>query len=133
MKRVEAVRATASRTMILFDPHLDPALDDKPDPAARGNRASARANSPETDRKARVPSARTLSRFLAEAQQAVRLRGQVNVLLTSDTGIRRLNRQVRGKNKATDVLSFPAMQVPGADPLAGDLAVSIPTALKQSR
>jgi probable rRNA maturation factor len=80
-----------------------------------------------------VPSARTLGRFLADAQKAIRLRGQVNVLLTSDPGIRRLNRQFRGKNKATDVLSFPAMQLPGAVPLAGDLAVSIPTALKQSR
>jgi probable rRNA maturation factor len=114
--------------MILFDPELDL----EPDPA-QGKRASARANSPETDKNARVPSARTLSRFLAEAQKAVRLRGQVNVLLTSDAGIRRLNRQFRGKNKATDVLSFPAMQVPGAVLLAGDLAVSIETALKQSR
>lgn len=123
---------TASRTMIVFDPHLDPALDDDPDPVAQGKRASARANSPEADKNARVPSARTLGRFLSQAQKAVRLRGQVNVLLTSDPGIRRLNRQFRGKNKATDVLSFPAMQVPGAEPLAGDLAISIHTALKQS-
>ena len=46
--------------------------------------------------------------------------------------IRRLNRQFRGTNKATDVLSFPA------DPLVqseekGDLAISVPTALRQAR
>ena len=73
--------------------------------------------------------------FLALAQAAVRLRGQVTVLLTTDAAIRRLNRQYRGKNKATDVLSFPAMAVPGlkgAYAIAGDLAISIPTALRQS-
>lgn len=118
---------TASRTMILFDPELD-----DPHPAAQIRHAAVRAKSPEMDKNARVPSGRTLSRFLAEAQQAVRLRGQVNVLLTSDTGIRRLNRQFRGKNKATDVLSFPAMQAPGAEAIAGDLAISLPTALQQA-
>jgi len=79
-----------------------------------------------------VPSTRTLGRFLAEAKAAVRLRGQVSVLLTTDRNIRRLNRQFRGKDKATDVLSFPA---PGAvaNEVAGDLAVSVPTALRQAR
>ena len=32
---------------------------------------------------------------------------EVNVLLTDDEGIRRLNREFRGIDKATDVLSFP--------------------------
>ena len=82
-------------------------------------------------RKHRLPSARTLARFLTQAQAAVRLRGQVTVLLTTDPSIRRLNRQVRGKNKATDVLSFPAEGV-GAEQLAGDLAISVPTALRQA-
>jgi probable rRNA maturation factor len=49
-----------------------------------------------------------LARFLREAQSAVKLGGQVTVLLTTDKAIRRLNRQFRGKDKATDVLSFPA-------------------------
>jgi probable rRNA maturation factor len=78
-----------------------------------------------------VPSARTLARFLKEAQAAVRLKGLVTVLLTTDTAIRRLNRQFRGKNKATDVLSFPAEGI-GAEEIAGDLAISIPTALRQA-
>jgi probable rRNA maturation factor len=83
----------------------------------------------------RLPSTRTLARFLALAQAAVRLKGQVNVLLTTDAAIRKLNRQFRGINKATDVLSFPAIPVPGfkgAEALAGDLAISVPTALKQA-
>jgi len=53
------------------------------------------------------------------------------VLLTTDAAIRKLNKQFRGKNKATDVLSFPAGGV-GAEEMAGDLAVSVPTALKQA-
>jgi probable rRNA maturation factor len=61
----------------------------------------------------------------------VKLRGQVTVLLTTDLAIRRLNRQFRGKNKATDVLSFPAVAV-GPLKVAGDLAISIPTARRQA-
>jgi probable rRNA maturation factor len=77
---------------------------------------------------------RTLARFLAAAQAAVKLRGQVTVLLTSDKAIRKLNRQFRGKNKATDVLSFPAGQHHDSDAnlIAGDLAISVPTALRQA-
>jgi probable rRNA maturation factor len=81
-----------------------------------------------------VPSARTLARFLREAQAAARLRGQVSVLLTTDRNIRRLNRQFRGKDKATDVLSFPADSlVQKKEKMAGDLAISVPTALRQAR
>ena len=78
-----------------------------------------------------LPSARTLARFLAAAQAAVRLKGQVTVLLTTDAAIRKLNKQFRGKNKATDVLSFPALGI-GADGMAGDLAISVTTALAQA-
>ena len=61
----------------------------------------------------------------------MRLRGQVTVLLTTDASIRGLNRRFRGKNKATDVLSFPAEGV-GAEGVAGDLAISVTTALGQA-
>jgi probable rRNA maturation factor len=79
----------------------------------------------------RLPSARALARFLAAAQAAVRLKGQVTVLLTTDAAIRELNRRFRGKNKATDVLSFPAEGL-GAEGIAGDLAISVTTALGQA-
>jgi probable rRNA maturation factor len=103
--------------MILLDPDLPEALT----PAA----------APAIPRTHRLPSARTLAGFLKLAQAAVRLKGQVNVLFTTDTAIRRLNRQFRGKNKATDVLSFPAGGI-GAEEIAGDLAISVPTALRQA-
>ncbi|MGB8261797.1 MAG: rRNA maturation RNase YbeY [Terracidiphilus sp.] len=114
--------------MIVLAPELDP------DPAPRSTPASQTSVPP--PRAQRLPSARTLSRFLDGAQAAVRLPGQVTLLLTTDAGIRRLNRRFRGKNKATDVLSFPAMAVPGlkgAEAPAGDLAISVDTARKQAK
>jgi probable rRNA maturation factor len=59
--------------------------------------------------------------FLRAAQRMVGIRGEVNVLITSDDKMRRLNRDFRGKDKATDVLSFPAAQ---NGKLAGDIAIS---------
>jgi probable rRNA maturation factor len=118
--------------MILLDPDLDLALT-PPVPPAKMNPASASEAVP---RNLRLPAARTLARFLALAQESVRLKGQVTVLLTSDTAIRKLNRQFRGKNKATDVLSFPAegsFPGPAAERIVGDLAISVPTALQQAK
>ena len=57
----------------------------------------------------------------------------MTVLLTTDSAIRSLNRRFRGKNKATDVLSFPAdRSAEGSVNIAGDLAVSVPTARRQA-
>lgn len=114
--------------MILVDPDLDP---DAGPPVSNSKRAPSTDSIP-TERDPRVPSARTLSRFLRDAQAAVRLRGRVSVLLTTDHNIRRLNRQFRGKDKATDVLSFPADSLVQSEE-KGDLAVSVPTALRQAR
>ncbi len=111
--------------MIVIDPDLDP------DPAATVKKNSTTLVPDITERRRRLPSARTLSRFLTTAQAAVRMRGQVTVLLTTDQAIRGLNRRFRGKNKATDVLSFPAGG-PVAGDVAGDLAISVPTALRQA-
>jgi probable rRNA maturation factor len=116
---------TVSRTMIL----LDPDLDDHPAPVT--SKGATPHDSPQLERHRRMPSARTLGLFLRDAQAAVRLRGLVSVLLTTDTEIRRLNRRFRGKNKATDVLSFPAGEASRGN-VAGDLAISIPTARRQA-
>jgi len=87
-----------------------------------------------TERGLRLPSTRTVSRFLHEAQAAVRLRGEVNILLTTGGAIRKLNQQFRGKNQATDVLSFSPLHSAEtkAMGLAGDLAISVPTARRQA-
>ncbi len=71
-----------------------------------------------------------LARFLNRACAAVGLEGEVSVLLTSDAEIKRLNKAFRGKNQATDVLSFPAPEEFAG--VAGDLAVSLDTAARQA-
>jgi probable rRNA maturation factor len=72
-----------------------------------------------------------LSRFLNRARVAVGLPGEVEVLLTSDAEIKRLNKAFRGKNKPTDILSFPSPPELAAH-TAGDLAISLDTAARQA-
>jgi len=71
-----------------------------------------------------------LTRFAGRARVAAGLRGAVDVLLTDDATIRGLNRSFRGKDKATDVLSFPAIENQAKH--VGDLAVSLETAARQA-
>jgi probable rRNA maturation factor len=79
-----------------------------------------------------------LGRFLRAAQRAAGLEGEVEVLLADDATLKRLNRTFRGKNKATDVLSFPAsvddalFREPDGPEPAGDLAISLETAARQA-
>jgi len=75
---------------------------------------------------------REMGAFLARAIEAAELLGGVSVLLTGDAEIRRLNREFRHKDKATDVLSFPAVHVSGGERLAGDLAISVETAAREA-
>jgi len=70
-----------------------------------------------------------LQRFVLRACRAAGLKGTVNVLVTSSTAVRSLNREFRGLNKATDVLSFPPLWPvsPGGrkkSALAGEIAIS---------
>ena len=111
--------------MILLDPLLD-----QPQ-AAPSAKAPTTPESLKTAPNERVPSVRALNAFLRLAQETIRLRGLVTVLLTTDAAIRRLNRRFRGQNKPTDVLSFPAAEVSRGE-VAGDLAISVETARSQA-
>jgi probable rRNA maturation factor len=79
-----------------------------------------------------------ITRFLKRARAALGLDGEVHILLADDATLKRLNRTFRGKNKATDVLSFPAASAedfPGDPEMpaqAGDLAISLETAAQQA-
>lgn len=59
---------------------------------------------------------------------------ELSIAIVGDAEIRRLNRQWRNKDKATDVLSFPSGEVvgPGLRPL-GDVIISLPTAKRQAK
>lgn len=76
-------------------------------------------------------STSALTRFLNRARAAAGLRGAVDVLLTGDATLRQLNKNFRGKDKPTDVLSFPAPTA-FAKKHAGDLAISLETAARQA-
>jgi probable rRNA maturation factor len=76
----------------------------------------------------------SLERFLLRARRAARLRKPVNVLVTSSSAVQSLNRRFLGKNKATDVLSFPAPPSELSKPpaLAGDIAISADIATRNA-
>ena len=60
---------------------------------------------------------------------------RVTVVFVRDRVIRRLNKQYRQINRATDVLSFPAgdeMPGEGNEQYLGDVVISIDTALRQA-
>lgn len=59
----------------------------------------------------------------------------VSVLLTSDTAVRALNARFRGKDRATNVLSFPATAPhhPGEPPALGDIALALGTVEAEAR
>jgi probable rRNA maturation factor len=84
------------------------------------------------------PKGRGLARRLrarAAAQLAAlgREEAEISVLLVGDRRIRALNREWRGKDAATDVLSFPLSDPPGIGPLLGDVVMSVETAARRAR
>jgi probable rRNA maturation factor len=72
---------------------------------------------------------RALQLFARKLQREVTKGRPFDTLLTGDAELRRLNRAFRGKDHATDVLSFPS-GTPGS---LGDLAISVVRARLQAR
>jgi probable rRNA maturation factor len=61
-------------------------------------------------RRVRIPIAQ-LNRFLASAQKRLRVpAGALTVAFVTDTEMKRWNHAFRGKNRPTDVLSFPVAE-----------------------
>ncbi|MCS7196238.1 MAG: rRNA maturation RNase YbeY [Aquificaceae bacterium] len=58
---------------------------------------------------------------------------ELNLYLTDDPTTRKLNREYRGKDKATDVLSFPFGEQAGDYRLLGEIVLSLDTAERQAR
>jgi probable rRNA maturation factor len=73
----------------------------------------------------------TWSAFATKALAAIgKSESWATIAFVSDRKIRELNRQFRGIDRATDVLSFPAGGPDDSD--LGDIAVSVDTAAKQA-
>lgn len=80
-------------------------------------------------RRRRVSLAR-LRRVLRGAARALRVRGELALVLAGDGLLRRLNRDYRRKDKTTDVLSFPGE---GGEAGLGDVVISVAQAARNAR
>ncbi|WP_432631519.1 rRNA maturation RNase YbeY [Brachyspira sp.] len=58
--------------------------------------------------------------FLSNALKVAKIKGEVNLLFSDDKYIRELNKKFRNKDKATDVLTFPAGDIEDG----GDIIIS---------
>ena len=75
---------------------------------------------------------RAWSKFATKALAAIgKSESSATIAFVSDKKIRELNRQFRGIDKATDVLSFPSDGPDESD--LGDIAVSVDTAAAQAK
>jgi probable rRNA maturation factor len=78
-----------------------------------------------------------LSNFVNKARRIAGVTGQVNVLIAENRELRLLNSKFRGKDKPTDVLSFPSetdLAKPGLTKLcAGEIAISADIASANAR
>jgi probable rRNA maturation factor len=82
-----------------------------------------------------VPSAALAAFARRLAQKAPEtVATELTIVLAADPAVRRLNRTYRGKDKTTDVLSFPSggARLPdGTQPL-GEIVISVPQAARQA-
>jgi probable rRNA maturation factor len=100
-------------------------------------------------RRRRVDTAR-LTAILRRAAEALAVKGEVALVLSGDRALRDLNRRYRGKDKPTDVLSFPGpcqshaggpvgarrdqcAACAGQTPSLGDIVISVETAAANAK
>jgi len=72
----------------------------------------------------------TIRAAIAQATAFADVDGEISVLLTDDAEIARLNRDWRGMDKPTNVLSFPAPET-GAGDLLGDIVLAYETLARE--
>ncbi len=73
-----------------------------------------------------------LADFLERLRVRLGLSGGGSVVLISDAAMRRLNRRFAGKDRPTDVLSFPTdPDEREVEPYLGDVFISVETAARQ--
>jgi probable rRNA maturation factor len=73
-------------------------------------------------------------RTVAQAAAALAIKKtEVAIVLTDDLTIRQLNRQWRGIDRATNVLSFPVKQTADEQPHLGDIVLAYETIAREAR
>jgi probable rRNA maturation factor len=114
-------------------------------PRKRGRKAVRPADTIAVDVLIRSPRWKTLRNAAGIVRKAVRAaaiaastpRAELAIVLTDDSAIHALNRDWRGQDKPTNVLSFPAARTPaGGRPPAivlGDIVIAYQTTAREAR
>ncbi len=88
---------------------------------------------PEAD-KNRVPKKAAIKRWVAAALAEQKQTAEMCIRVVGDGESQALNSQYRGKDKPTNVLSFPCELPPGVDlPVLGDLVICEPVVSREAR
>ena len=80
-----------------------------------------------------IPGAESIRQWVAQALPADRAAAELTVRIVDEAEITALNRQYRGKDGSTNVLSFPYEGIPGiASNLLGDIVICAPVVAGES-
>jgi probable rRNA maturation factor len=114
-------------------------------PRKRGRKAVRRADAIAIDVLIRSPRWKKLQNAAGIVRKAVRTaaiatstpRAELAIVLTDDSAIHALNRDWRGQDKPTNVLSFPAARVPAGGKRTamalGDIVIAYETTAREAR
>ncbi len=82
---------------------------------------------------AAIPAARSIRRWVHAALDDAHADAEICVRIVDEPEMRELNARYRGRDYATNVLSFPAELPPGVDvPLLGDIVVCAPVVAREA-
>lgn len=80
-----------------------------------------------------IPGAELIQQWVAQALPADKRGAELTVRIVDEAEITALNRQYRGKDGPTNVLSFPYEQIPGiASGLLGDVVICAPVVASEA-
>jgi len=84
--------------------------------------------------KLRGPGDRSIGELVLQLRNRLAPKAQgISISYVDDRAMRKLNREHRGMNQTTDILSFPAKPEKGAWQHLGDLVISLPMAEKMAK
>jgi len=79
----------------------------------------------------KTPNIYRLKKRILKVLKALKIKnGELSILFTGNSEIKKLNKKFRNRDKATDVLSFPSGDTDG---FLGDIAISLPIAKRQAK